>query len=294
MIMRGLVLVLLLTLAGGSAHAAGPCRYIDSQQLAGAMPVAKWSFISGQDGRGCVFGGAGGDTLMLTVFRNPSAERARELYDTFVKTLAERMPPAPVSGIGDDAQAGITPPKAAQPEASIVTLSGEYILSISDYRSGKPPDDTLLKQVIEVARRAIGNVALTNEIFGGCEWLAADDAEGFLDRSTLTLERTGSGSCLMYDGAANTMMVAVVAMPREVQVGMMNRASLCKHVPLPELGREAFAELSCTSGNTNAVHIYVWKNGKQASVLFAPTKPHPESGSAEHLKAVAARVYQKL
>ena len=32
----------------------------------------------------------------------------------------------------------------------------------------------------------------------------------------------------------------------------------------------------------------------EASILFAPTKPHPESGSVEHLKAVAARVYGKL
>jgi len=278
----------------GPARAAAACRYINSQQLAGAMPATKWSFISDQDGRGCIFTGGRGDTLMLTVFRNPTPDRARELYDTFIKTLAERMPAAPVSGIGDDAQAGITAPKAARPEAAIVTLSGEYILSISIYQSGKAPDDALLKQLTEVARRAIGNVGLTNEIFGGCEWLTAADAEGFLDRSTLTVERTGPGSCLIYDGAANTMMVAVVAMPRDVQLNMMNRNSPCKHVPLPELGREAFGEVSCSSGNTNAVSIYVWKNGKQASVLFAPTKPHPESGSVEHLKAVAARVYQKL
>jgi hypothetical protein len=276
------------------ARAAVACRFISSQELAGAMPAAKWSFVSDQDGRGCIFQGGRGDTLMLTVFRNPTPDRARELYDTFVKTLGERMPAAPVSGIGDEAQAGITPLKAARPEASIVTLSGEYILSMSVYRSGRPPDDALLKQLTEVARRAIGNVGLTNEIFGGCEWLTAEDAQGFLDRSTLTIERTGPGSCLIYDGAANTMMVAVTAMPREVQVNMMNRNSGCKHVPLPELGREAFAEHSCSSGNTNAVNIYVWKNGKQASVLFAPSKPHPESGSVELLKAVAGRVYEKM
>ena len=114
------------------------------------------------------------------------------------------------------------------------------------------------------------------------------------NRSTLTVQRTGPGSCLIFDGAANTMMVAVIAMARDTQVGMMNRSSGCKHVPLPELGREAFGEHSCSSGNTNAVTIYVWKNGKQATILFAPTKPHPESGSVEHLKAVAGRVYQKL
>jgi hypothetical protein len=65
-------------------------------------------------------------------------------------------------------------------------------------------------------------------------------------------------------------------------------------VPLPELGREAFGEHSCVSGNANAVNIFVWKNGKQASILFAPSKPHPESGSVERLKSVAARVYGKM
>jgi hypothetical protein len=62
----------------------------------------------------------------------------------------------------------------------------------------------------------------------------------------------------------------------------------------PELGREAFGEYSCSSGNTNAVNIYVWKNGRQASILFAPSKPHPQSGSVGHLKAVAGRVYGKM
>ena len=38
------------------------------------------------------------------------------------------------------------------------------------------------------------------------------------------------------------MMVAVVAMSRETQASMMNRNSGCKHVPLPELGREAFGD----------------------------------------------------
>ena len=63
---------------------------------------------------------------------------------------------------------------------------------------------------------------------------------------------------------------------------------------MPELGKEAFGEHSCSSGNANAVTIYVWKNGKQATILFAPGKPHPESGSVERLKAVAGRVYAKV
>ena len=142
--------------------------------------------------------------------------------------------------------------------------------------------------------RAIVNVGVTKERFGSCEWLTADDAEGFLDRGTLTIQRTGTGSCLMFDGSANTMVVAVIAMSRDTQVNMMNRNSGCKHVPLPEFGRDAFGEHSCGSGNTNAVNIYVWKNGKQASILFAPSKPHPESGSVERLKAVAGRVFGKM
>jgi hypothetical protein len=287
-------LVLLLAIAAAPAHAAATCRFISEPQLSGAMPGTKWSLVSDQDGRGCIFQGERGDTLMLTVFRNPTVDRAKELYATFVKTLAERMPVASVSGIGDETQAGTTTPKAARPEASIVTLSGEYIQSISIYRSGRPADDALLKGLTEVAWRAIVNVAVTSEKFGSCEWLTADDAEGFLDRSTLTIQRTGAGSCLIFDGAANTMVVAVIAMSRDTQVNMMNRNSGCKHVPLPELGREAFGEHSCSSGNTNAVNIYVWKNGKQASILFAPSKPHPESGSVEHLKAVAGRVYGKM
>jgi hypothetical protein len=142
------------------------------------MPATKWSLISNQDGRGCICQGARCGTLMLTVFRNPTADRARELYATFVRTLAERMPVA-VSGIGDEAQAGRTVPDAARPEASIVALSGDYILSISIYRSGRPANDTLLKPLTEVARRAIGKVGTMSEKFGGCEWLTADDAERF-------------------------------------------------------------------------------------------------------------------
>jgi hypothetical protein len=75
---------------------------------------------------------------------------------------------------------------------------------------------------------------------------------------------------------------------------MMKRAGPCQHVAIPEFGREAFGEHSCTKGNGNAVDIYVWKNGRQASILFAPVKPHPESRSVERLKAVAGRVYGKL
>ena len=90
------------------------------------------------------------------------------------------------------------------------------------------------------------------------------------------------------------MAVAVIAISRDTVMGMMKRPGPCTHVAIPELGREAFGEHSCTKGNGNAVNIFVWKNGRQASILFAPVKPHPESGSVERLKAVAARVYGKL
>jgi hypothetical protein len=286
--------LLLVAIAAAPARAAVTCRFISEQQLAGAMPATKWSLVSDQDGRGCIFQGERGDTLMLTVFRNPTMDRAKELYATFVKTLGERMSVIPWSGIGDESQAGRTLPDAVRPEASIVALSGEYILSISIYRSGRPADDTLLKPLTEVARRAIDKVGTTSERFGSCEWLTADDAEGFLDRSTLTIQRTGAGSCLIFDGSANTLMVAVIAMSRDTLVNMMNRNGGCKHVLLPEVGKEAFGEHSCTSGNANAVTIYVWKNGKRATILFAPSKPHPESGSVERLKAVAGRVYGKM
>jgi hypothetical protein len=286
--------VLLLAIAAAPARAATTCRFISDHELAGAMPAAKWSLISDQDGRGCIYQGQRGDTLMLTVFRNPSQDRAKELYATLVKTLEERLAVIPWSGIGDEAQAGRTVPDAQHAEASIVALSGEYILSISIYPSGRRADDTLLKPLTEIARRALDKVGTTSERFGGCEWLTAEDADGFLDHATLTIQRTGAGSCLMFDGSANTLMVAVVAMSRDTQLSMMNRNSGCKHVPLPELGREAFGELACSRGNTNAVDIYVWKNGKQATILFAPRQPHPESGSVERLKAVAGRVYGKM
>jgi hypothetical protein len=291
------LLVPIATAPTGPARAAVTCPFISDLQLTGAMPAAKWSLISNQDGRGCVFQAARGDTLMLTVFRNPTADRARELYATLVKTLGERMPVTPVSGIGDATQAGTTTPDAVCPEASVVALSGEYILSLSVYRSGRPADGTLLRPLTEVARRAIGNVGATSEKFGSCEWLTADDAEGLLDPSTLTIHRTGAGSCLILDGAGNAMTVAVIAASRDTLVNMMNRNSWCKHVPLPEFGRDAFGEHSCNSNNANAVNIVeilVWKNGKLASILFGPNKPHLESGSVEHLKAVASRVYGKM
>jgi hypothetical protein len=287
-------LVIVLVSAAAPARAAMTCPFIAARDLAGAMPAARWSLISNQDGRGCIYQGARGDTLMLQVFRNPDADRARELYATFVKTLGERMTIAPVAGIGEDSQAGATAANAARVEASIVALSGDYILQISVYRSGQGADSAMLPQLTEVARRTIGNVAASSEKFGGCEWLEPDDAEGFLDRATLTIERTGADSCMMFDAAANTMMVAVVALSRDTQLNMMKRDGGCKHVALPELGSEAFGQHSCASGNGNAVDIYVWKKGRQASILFAPTKPHPESGSVDHLKAVAARVYGKL
>ena len=99
---------------------------------------------------------------------------------------------------------------------------------------------------------------------------------------------------MMFDREANTVTVAVIAISRDTVISMMKRPGPCKHVAIPELGSEAFGEHSCTKDNGNAVNIFVWKNGRQASILFAPVKPHPESGSVERLKAVAARVYGKL
>lgn len=283
----------LVAATAGAAQAAETCPFISAQQLAGAMPAIKWSLISNQDGRGCIYR-SGADTMMLSVFRNPTADRAKELYATLTGTLAARMPVAPVSGIGDATQAGTTTAQAARPEASVMALSGEYILSISVYRTGRPADDAVLKPLIEIARLAIGNVGKTSVKFGACEWLTPEDADGFLDRSTMTLQRTGAGSCMIFDGAANTLMVAVIAIARDTVRGMMRRNGGCKVVLLPELGNEAFAEHSCSSGNTNRVNIYVWKNGRQASIAFAPVKPHPESGSVDRLKAVASRVYGKM
>ena len=276
------------------ARAAETCPFISTKELAAAMPALKWSLISNQDGRGCIYQGGRGDTMMLTVFRNPDKDRARELYATFVKTLGERMPLNAVAGIGDEGQGGATAAGAERQEASVVALSGDTILQISVYPIGRRADGALLGPITDAARIAVGNVSKSSERFGNCEWLTAADADGFLDNSTLTVQRTGAGSCMMFDREANTMTVAVIATSRDTAIGMMKRAGPCKHVAIPELGREAFGEHSCTKGNGNAVNIYVWKNGRQASILFAPVKPHPESGSVERLKAVAGRVYGKL
>src|SRR5262249_47999729 len=161
--------------------------FISNDQLAATMPALKWSLISNQDGRGCIYrGGSGGaDTLMLTVFRNPNADRAKELYATFVKTLAERMPVAAVARGGDGAQSGRTDSGAARREATIVARSGDYILQISAYRYGQPASEALLKPLADAGRVAIANVGKTSEKFGECEWLTADDADGFLDKATL-------------------------------------------------------------------------------------------------------------
>ncbi|QDP26414.1 hypothetical protein [Bradyrhizobium cosmicum] len=288
------LLLAIATLPVLPALAAETCPFITSKELAGAMPALKWSLISNQDGRGCIYQGGRGDTMMLTVFRNPDKDRARELYATFVKTLSERMPLNAVSGLGDESQGGTTAADAQRQEASVVALSGDYILQISVYPTGRRADSVLLGPATEAARIAIANVTKTSERFGDCEWLTASDADGFLDKSTLQVQRTGAGSCMMFDREANTMAVAVIAMSRDTVISMMKRAGPCQHVAIPELGSEAFGEHSCTKGNGNAVNIFVWKNGRQASILFAPVKPHPESGSVERLKAVAARVYGKL
>ena len=290
-------LVLFLALAAvpvASAHAAETCPFISAEELAGAMPALKWSLISNQDGRGCIYQGGRGDTMMLTVFRNPDKDRARELFATFVKTLSERMPLSTVAGIGDEGQRGTTAADAQRQEASVVALSSDYILQVSVYPIGRRADDALLGPLTQIARLAVGNLSKTSERFGDCEWLTPADADGFLDKSTLQVQRTGAGSCMMFDREANTMVVSVIATSRDTAVGMMKRPGPCQHVAMPELGSEAFGEHSCTKGNGNAVNIFVWKNGRQASILFAPVKPHPESGSVERLKVVAARVYGKL
>lgn len=288
-------LVLFLAIAAAlPARAAETCPFISAQELARAMPALKWSLISNQDGRGCIYQAGRGDTMMLTVFRNPDKDRARELYATFVKTLGERMPLSAVTGIGDEGQGGTSAAGAERQEASVVALSGDYILQLTVYPIGRRADDALLGPLSEAARIAIGSVGKSSERFGNCEWLTAADADGFLDTSTLTVQRTGAGSCMMFDREANTMTVAVIATSRDTAIGMMKRAGPCKHTAIPELGSEAFGEHSCSKGNGNAVNIFVWKNGRQASIVFAPVKPHPESGSVERLKAVAARVYGKL
>ncbi|WP_249152288.1 hypothetical protein [Bradyrhizobium liaoningense] len=206
------------------ARAAETCPFISAKELAGAMPALKWSLISNQDGRGCIYQGGRGDTMMLTVFRNPDKDRAKELYATFVKTLGERMPLNAVSGIGDESQGGTSAAGAQRQEASVVALSGDYILQISVYPIGRRADDALLAPLTEVARAAVGNMSKTSERFGSCEWLTPADADGFLDKSTLTVERTGAGSCMMFDGEANTMVVAVIAISRDTVINMMKCA----------------------------------------------------------------------
>ncbi|MDF0578249.1 hypothetical protein P0R28_01825 [Bradyrhizobium yuanmingense] len=190
------------------------------------MPALKWSLISNQDGRGCIYQAGRGDTMMLSVFRNPDKDRARELYATFVKTLGERMPLSAVSGIGDEGQGGTSAAGAERQEASVVALSGDYILQISVYPIGRRADDALLGPIIEAARVAVGNVSRSSERFGNCEWLTAADADGFLDNSTLTVQRTGAGSCMMFDREANTMTVAVITTSRDTALGMMKRRPL--------------------------------------------------------------------
>ena len=101
----------------------------------------------------------------------------------------------------------------------------------------------------------MGNVTKTSERFGDCEWLTAADADGFLDKSTLQVQRTGA-SCMMFDREANTMAVAVITMSHDTAVSLMKRAGPCQHVTIPEFGGEAFREHSCTKGNGNGVNIF--------------------------------------
>src|SRR5262249_23271795 len=101
-------------------------------------------------------------------------------------------------------------------------------------------------------------------------------------------------SCMIYDGSSNTLMVALTEMTADTVMSMKARDGGCQHVPLPEFGKEAFGEHSCKGGNTNAASIHVWKNGRDAWIVFAPAKAHAESGSVSRLKAVAARVYSKM
>jgi hypothetical protein len=269
---------------------------VSVKQLAGALPHKSWMMLSNQDGRGCIFTDEGGDTLMLSVFRNPSAGQAKELYETFRKTLSERMPLSSISGIGDETQAGATgaAPKAGQPEAAVLTLSGQSVVSVSFSIASQSADAALIRRLAELARRAVGNAGRTSESFGQCEWLTAADADGFLDRTTVTVQRTGANSCMIYDGSSNTLMVALTEMAADAVRTMKAREAGCQQVPLPELGKEAFGEHSCKSGNIAAASIHIWKNGREAWIVFAPSKTHPESGSVNRLKAVAARVYSKM
>jgi hypothetical protein len=266
------------------------------KQLAGVLPEKSWMLISNQDGRGCIFMNESGDTLMLSVFRNPSAGQAKELYETFRKTLSDRMPISLIPGIGDETQGGATGPvsKAGRPEAAVLSLSGDAIVSVSFYVSSQPADAALTKPLAELARQAIGNAGQSGESFGRCEWLEPADADGFLDQSTVTVQRTGVNSCMIYDGSSNTLLVALTETGSETVMGLKARDGGCQQVSLPEFGKEAFGEHSCKSGNINAASIHVWKNGRDAWIVFAPVKAHPESGSVSRLKALAARIYSKM
>jgi hypothetical protein len=294
---RPLFLPFLVALFAGPGAAVGQdCPFVSVKQLAGALPGKSWMLLSNQDGRGCIFTDESGDKLMLSVFRNPSAGRAKELYETFRKTLSERMPLSSIPGIGDETEAGATgtASKAGRPEAAVLSLSGDSIVSVSFSIASPPADAALLKPLAELAQRAIRNAGRTSESFGQCEWLSAADADGFLDRSTVTVQRTGANSCMIYDGSSNTLMVALTEMAADAVMTMKAREAGCQQVPLPELGKEAFGEHSCKSGNINAASIHVWKNGREAWIVFAPAKTHPQSGSVARLKALAARVYAKM
>ncbi len=288
--------LLLAVLAGPGAAADEGCPFVSVKQLAAALPGNSWMLRSSQDGRGCIFTDESGGTLMLSVFRNPSAGRAKELYETFRKTLSERMPISLVPGIGDETQAGATgaAPKGGRPEAAVLSLSGDSIVAVSLYLSSQPAEAALIKPLSELALRAIGNAGRTSEGFGRCEWLDPADADGLLDLSALTVQRTGANSCMIYDGSSNTLMVALTETAADTVTAMKARDGGCMHVALPEFGKEAFGEHSCKSGNIHAASIHVWKNGRDAWIVFAPAKAHPESGSVSRLKAVAARVHSKM
>ncbi len=277
------------------ARAAETCPFITAQQLAGAMPALKWSLISNQDGRGCIYQGGRGDTMMLTVFRNPDKDRARELYATFVKTLGERMPLKSVAGTGDEGQGGATAAGAERQEASVVTLTGDTIVQIRVYPIGRRADDALLGPLTEVARVAITNVGRSSERFGDCEWLAAADADGFLDKSTLTVQRTGAGSCMMFDREANTMTVAVITMSQRHghQHDEARRSLHTWRSPNSAVKPSASIPAQARATATPSTSL----SGRKANRLRSCSRRSSriqKSGSVERLKAVATRVYGKL
>jgi hypothetical protein len=286
--------LLLFCLPASASHAEETCPFLSPRQLVAATNNQTWTLISNQDGRGCIFLNDAGDTLMLSVHRNPSAERAKELYETFRKTLAQTMTLTEVPGIGEQTHAGAARAVEAKAEAAVLTLTGDYIVQIHLRETGPLTNPGILAPLAAFAVQAIKNTGKSSERFGSCEWLTVEDAAGFLDESTLTLQRTGANSCMIYDSAANTLMVSVTAVAPQTVMNMKNRSSGCQHEPLPEFGKEAFGEHSCKSGNTNAANIHVWKGGREAWIVFAPRKPHPESGTVKRLKEVAARVYAKL